>query len=68
MLHVSVANTWAGMTICDGHTLLLIFLVLQGGSSALYWVSGNGDISMVKTLLERGANVDVLRNVSSYCT
>ena len=56
------------MAICVGHVLLFTFRItlLQGGSSALYWASGNGDIVMVKTLLERGANVDVQRNVSTY--
>lgn len=36
----------------------------QEGWSALYWASQNGELSMVKALLEHRANVNVQRNVS----
>ena len=48
---------------CDYHSRLT--LVLQDGWTALYWASGNGRLSVVKTLLKHGASVDVQTNVST---
>lgn len=52
--------------VCNRHSppTLTSYLVLQKGRTALYWASWYGKLSVVQTLLEYGANLDVQTNVS----
>ena len=51
--------------VCPRCTVYYVYLLLQGGRTALWWASNKGREECLEALLQGGAEVDMQDNVSS---